>query len=179
VYLPGNPQVINGIGFAGTIGWYDYSMRDQQFDNIMSEMIYRRKHYKGKVWNDRRYARWEASDPEVALEMAEELDRDLSAVEGKADTVVAVTHHIPFIDLLRRTGDPSRDYFNAFMGSVSLGETLLKHKKVSLSLSGHTHFKQDKMIHGIRAITTPLGYTRERSGDHAKVVRDSLLTIDL
>jgi len=26
-YLPGNPIVIKGVGFVGTVGWYDYSLR--------------------------------------------------------------------------------------------------------------------------------------------------------
>jgi len=29
-YLPGNPTVINGIGFVGTIGWFDYAFRQVQ-----------------------------------------------------------------------------------------------------------------------------------------------------
>ena len=37
------PCIIDGTGFAGTIGWYDYSLRNKKFDSLFSAQMYRSK----------------------------------------------------------------------------------------------------------------------------------------
>jgi 3',5'-cyclic AMP phosphodiesterase CpdA len=39
-YLPGQPFVLGGIGFAGSLGWYDYTLRDRRLDTVLSETDY-------------------------------------------------------------------------------------------------------------------------------------------
>jgi putative phosphoesterase len=178
-FLPHNPISLNGIGFAGSLGWYDYSFRNPELDNVISEAAYRRKHYQGRVWNDRRYAKWRTPDHQVADEMATELDNDLAMLDGQSQKVVAVVHHLPFAELVRRSGDAKWDFFNAFMGSVSLGEVILRHSEVSLVLTGHTHYHLDTSVGDVRVVTSPLGYTRERHGNPQDIISDSILIIDL
>lgn len=178
-YLPGNPILTDGIGFAGTIGWYDYSFRNKELDQLISESAYRRKHYQGRVWNDRRYARWREPDDEIAREMAHDLDADLGVLDGQCERIVVISHHLPFAEMVKRSGEAKWDFFNAFMGSEGLGQVILRHPKVILVLTGHTHYRLDAMVEGIRVVTSPLGYTRERHGEPEQIIRQSILIIDI
>ncbi len=53
-----DPFVIGDIGFAGTIGWYDYSFRRSEFDTELPLSQYEKKTLAGSVWNDVNYAHW-------------------------------------------------------------------------------------------------------------------------
>lgn len=41
-YLPGQPFVLSDVGFAGSLGWYDYSLRDERLDGVLSRFDYER-----------------------------------------------------------------------------------------------------------------------------------------
>ena len=49
------PYVHGDIAFCGTMGWYDYSLRNPAFDGEISTQDYRRKHFQDRLWNDRRF----------------------------------------------------------------------------------------------------------------------------
>jgi len=34
-YLPNDPVVLDGVGFVGSLGWYDYSLRDRRLDGVV------------------------------------------------------------------------------------------------------------------------------------------------
>jgi hypothetical protein len=71
---------------------------------------------------------------------------------------------------------------NGFMGSARLGDAIASARGVRLCISGHTHFKKDVVVRGVRAITSPVGYPREyrRAGqDLAARVADRVSIIDL
>jgi predicted phosphodiesterase len=52
------PLILGEVGFAGTIGWYDYSFRRSEFDSELPLSQYEKKRLAGSVWNDVNYAHW-------------------------------------------------------------------------------------------------------------------------
>lgn len=52
------PLIYGDVGFAGTIGWYDYSFRRSEFDSELPLSQYEKKRLAGSVWNDVNYAHW-------------------------------------------------------------------------------------------------------------------------
>ena len=63
IFLPGSPVVVDDVAFAGTLGWYDYSMADPRLAEVFDALDDARgefthpKYRKGQ-WNDVRYACW-------------------------------------------------------------------------------------------------------------------------
>ena len=108
-YLPSQPMVLGDIGFAGSLGWYDYSLRDKRLDSVLSESIYERAQFPEGEWNDVRKAAWlrdpysgnwkrrrlRVSDVEVCEKMRSELSRDLEKIREQASTLVVAIHTTP------------------------------------------------------------------------------------
>jgi hypothetical protein len=79
-YLPQNPLIIDGIGFVGTIGWYDYSTRNLQFDDQINEESYQQKinPISGSMWMDRHFAKFgNLTDRQVTFQFNRDLQMDL------------------------------------------------------------------------------------------------------
>lgn len=139
--LEDGPVVVGDLGFAGTIGWYDYSFRDDIDASI--------EDYERKVcpwapdvrWADADFVSWPFSDKELTGVLSQKLDchlRDLASVER----IVVVMHHLPFKDMLfypRRLVPKKWRFLNAFMGSASFGEVIRRHQNVRQVVCGHIH----------------------------------------
>jgi predicted phosphodiesterase len=149
-HLGDSPLILGQVGFCGTIGWYDYSYRRDEYR--ISEKSYMRKTLRGSVWNDVNYARWNASDPEIAYQFEE---------------CVVYRDELPW------------DFFSAFMGSVGLGEICLNEPLVTHALFGHTHFEFFETIRGIWAVCSPVGYLTDPPRDLREYARSRLRIINL
>lgn len=134
------PKVIENIGFAGNCGWYDYSFADGKPPAGSS---YEKKMFNGCViWNDAIFIRLGKTDKEYTDELLEKLENDIKSLENNVDTIIAMTHHIGFQDMvIRKENDAEWNFANAFMGSKSIGKMLLQHPKVKYHICGHTHSK--------------------------------------
>lgn len=161
-FLPKRPIEIQGVGFAGTIGWYDYSFRNKTLDGAINSRMYQRKIYGGRMWNDARYARWGKTDAQVTAELAQQFDDDLNELETDGIPIVAVMHHLPFEELVVKSGRFEQDFFLAYMGSSIFGKILSSKKNLHTVICGHTHRARDTEIEGIHVVASPLGYGRER-----------------
>jgi predicted phosphohydrolase len=139
--LEDGPVVIGGIGFAGTMGWYDYSFRDE----IDAET----EDYERKVcpwdpevrWADADYVSWQFSDQEATEAFSQKLERHLRDLDHVERVFVAM-HHLPFKEMLfhpRRLVPKQWRFLNAFMGSTSFGETIKRHPNVMQVACGHVH----------------------------------------
>jgi predicted phosphodiesterase len=138
VLLEEKPVIVDGIGFAGNCLWYDYSFSPEEMPPRSS---YEKKIFGGHIiWNDVRFVRLGKSDMDYTSELNERLEGDIQRLEAKVEQIVAVTHHIGFIEMLTmREEFPGWNFCNAFMGSKRLGEMLLNHPKVRYHICGHTH----------------------------------------
>ena len=184
--LDTGPRIIGDVGFVGTAGWYDYSFRDESLGIPLR--FYEHKAAPGyclrapelahlldpdeelpakaiaarSYWNDGRMVHWKLDDIRFDALTCERLEAQLQAVEQQVRTVIAVTHHIPFAEMLVRRSDPSWAFGNAFMGSVGLGRTLLRHPKVSYAVFGHSHARERRRIQHVEAINVGCTYRMKR-----------------
>jgi len=139
--LDENPELVDGTGFAGNCGWYDYSFAEPE---PPARSSYEKKIYSGHIiWNDVHMVRLAKSDGDYTDELLKKLERDILRLESESDQIVVVTHHIGFSEMLTLSEDfPGLNFCNAFMGSRRLGDTLLRHPKVKHHICGHTHFQK-------------------------------------
>jgi len=184
------PVEIDGLWFAGTTGWYDYSLRSRALDETFSAEDYRKGSWGKLRWSDKQRIHWpsddegrELEDPEICAAHVRALDAQLDSLSGR--DVVVVTHHLPFAELVTSRGEVPWDFLNGFMGSASLGETILARPGVRLACAGHTHFRKTAFIDGVhgrvRAETSPVGYPREygrASQSLAERVRERVISIE-
>jgi putative phosphoesterase len=161
------PIVINGIGFCGSMGWYDYSLRNPKMRFSMKD--YARKEYNGSVWMDKNNALFvdkekRMRDTEITELLYRRFVKDCESIYHKSRIIIAVLHHVPFKEMIHTKNKPDWDYFSAFMGSTKFGEYLLKKKKGKLVISGHQHVKKKVEIKrflgrgSIISIASPFGY---------------------
>ena len=184
--LDTGPRVIGDVGFVGTVGWYDYSFRDPSLGVPLrfyehkaspgycaaqpslahlldpAEDLSPRARAAGSFWNDGRMVHWALDDRRFSELTLERLEAQLAAVEPEVRAVVAVTHHIPFAEMLVRRSDPSWAFGNAFMGSEGLGRVLLGHPKVGHALFGHSHTRGRARIGHIEALNVGCTYRAKR-----------------
>jgi predicted phosphohydrolase len=184
--LDKEPRVIGDVGIVGTIGWYDYSFRDEALgiplrfyehkvapgfarhdwrfghllrttDDISPEGL-----RAGSRWMDGEMIRWGLDDPRFNQLTLDRLEAQLAEVEGRVRTIVAITHHVPFAEMLKRRADPTWGFGNAFMGSVGLGETLRRHAKVRHAIFGHSHSRDARQLGAIAATNVGCTYRMKR-----------------
>lgn len=157
--LDAAPFVKNGVGFCGTIGWYDYSFGDNEYN--FSEAAYASKQLFGSVWNDSHFAKWNGTDPEIAQRFENRLRDQIRSVKDSVSQIIVTTHHVPFRECVRSHGAPSRDFFNAYMGSQGLGKICLEEPLVTHSLFGHIHVPICQQIGDVTTICSPIGYLHQ------------------
>jgi len=177
------PIALAGVGFVGSIGWYDHAGPGGE-----SSAPPRAYHYLlDSIWNDMRWACWsdislmmEGSlwparrpDAEVAREFNLRLDQDIEGFERDSlvSEIVVVTHYPPFGELSVE-GVP-------FPGSHDTAGILLSHGKVTISISGHIHNKRDLLVKNIRAVRCPVGYLGGEQRKYQDMVKDCLEVIHL
>lgn len=191
-FLHNDPVVIDGIGFAGCMGWFDYSFRNTKFDENTTLAQYQAGRWqhpsngKNFLWNDMQHVWWLKdlstkisgfsrsdlclSDDEIAKEMAQALSRQLDKLEQDAvRQVVVVTHFVPNRGLLQYRDSIPHDYFNAYHGSAKIEGVIQKYAKISHVLYGHSHVTKDATIDGVRYLSQPVGYL-----GNGRAVADSL-----
>jgi putative phosphoesterase len=183
------PYSINGIGFAGTIGWYDYTLRNKKYDTMFSMETYRNKRYQDKhTWNDLHFAHWmdnggkrRKSDEEVAHEMELSLKKQLQSLVRKGvKTIVVVTHHVPFKKMVVHPNVLPFDFFSAFMGSEGLGTIILEERTVTHVICGHSHIKSSLKTGTTHAMKSPVGYFREwRTKNMTEHIGERLTCFDI
>jgi predicted phosphodiesterase len=164
-YLPKRPLIVDGVGFAGSMGWYDYSFRRPDLDPRISLDQYRSKQYGSNIWYDVVCADMGASDEAVAATMEQELAQDVAVlVKEKVRAIVCVTHHVPFRECVEYKGFVGWDFFSAYMGSEGLGRIMLAEPLVQVALFGHTHTRYDTQIKHVHCVCPPVGYLRRKTG---------------
>ncbi|MFX1257506.1 MAG: metallophosphoesterase [Promethearchaeota archaeon] len=159
-FLLGNPITLNEWGFAGTLGWYDYSTRNRKWDDKVSLAQYSTMVWEHIVHMDSVYALWNKSNVEMTDYFNQQLIKDCKQLKEMGitkDKIVILTHHVPFKQgIIYHDDDISMDFFSAFMGSINLGQIIIKNAKYAIF--GHTHIRNDFFIEDLRALCYPMGY---------------------
>lgn len=179
--LDAGPVILGGIGFAGTLGWYDLSTRDHALD--VSPDAYRTGVFGGLRWTDHEYAVFQHDERRMGMEEVTSLLRARLATHlASLDVprIVAVTHTLPFAAQLHQKTHPGWRFVNAFLGSLPLGQLIAADPRVTLAVAGHTHLGSDLQLGGLRALVSPLGYKKEWGGRSTEeAVSRALVTVDL
>lgn len=180
--LDAAPIEIDGVGFAGTLGWYDLTTREHVLDAPME--AYRTGVWGGLRWTDHTYTRWPGPDgadmpmEDVARVLRERLETHLRQLTSRR--IVVATHTLPFGEQIHRKEHPGWRFVNAFMGSLPLGEVIRRDPRVVLAIAGHTHIHSDLRLGRLRAVVTPLGYRKEWHGATPEAaVEKALRVVDL
>jgi predicted phosphohydrolase len=156
------PFYVQDVAFVGSVGWYDYSFADPRLQ--LAKEDYQRGTYGETLWWDSKMISWcrfpraedeGLHDEEICSGMVKKLDAHLGEAEKHVDTIVAVVHTCPFVEVFPRSDPPY--YLDAYTGSARIGEVLRKHRKVELCITGHKHQNGDWEIDGIRVHRRVLG----------------------
>ena len=160
-YLEGAPVVIGGVGIAGSIGWYDYSFRDEDLD-IPQKYFEQNFHPKYARWNDGVFVKMSMSDTEFHAQCLATLEEGIQSLLPRTDTIVAVTHMVAFEEMRVQRQGPVWGFCNAFMGSRSLGELLLRYPEIRHHFCGHTHLHHVYEMNGMRSVNIGSNYLQKR-----------------
>ena len=159
--LDSGPVALGDVAFIGSVGWYDYSMRNP--DLGLTDEHYRAKSLPGIcTWNDLRYVRWTLEDEEFLALCLGRMEEHYRQVEGRAECVVAVLHHLPFPELLYDCRSVAPEFCRGFMGSTRLGDLLLRLPKVRHALCGHRHGQGACRRDGVHALVAGSEYHMKR-----------------
>jgi hypothetical protein len=181
--------LIDGVAFVGNVGWYDLSYRRPHLG--IPERFYRAKVSPGAAavlpehrdllsdehaerpskrameircrWRDGTRVRWRWTDEQFLERCLERLERDLTAVEADARAIVAVSHFVPFAELVADDGRDKYDFAAAYLGSPRLGEVLLRHPKVTHAFCGHSHRAGRVQAGGLTCINVGSTYVEKRA----------------
>ena len=166
--LEEEPVVIGGVGYAGSMGWYDYSFRDDigvPYEAYVEKAL----PSEGVAWGDLRYAHWGMSDEAFTEWQLVRLECHLGALASVPEVRV-FTHHVATKRLLvhpRAMVPKPWRFLNAFLGSDQFATLIGRFPNVTDVINGHIH----------RNGEVRLGPTRYASLASGKSTRQ-LLTID-
>ncbi len=175
VYPIRQSYVIEDVVIVGTVGWYDYTLRDPRLDYKYYLKDYEVGKFDEGIWNDTQYAVWlrnsQASDwrarrqkfsnSEVFEIFWAEFKRQLAEIPAKSSKVLAIMHTAPFQACLATKESASP--FDAYEGSSRLGGLLssLAEEKQVVVVCGHRHQKLEKTIGKLKLYRSPVGYLQE------------------
>jgi predicted phosphodiesterase len=180
-WLQGEPLRIGDVGFAGSIGWYDYAFAPAHLG--IPRRFYEHKISPGAAerfdqyahlfassddippaarevlarWNDAKFIRLGRSDDQFVIELIQMLRAQLDSLHA-VPRVIAAVHHLPFRELLPPPRNAQWDFAKAFLGSPQIGELLLTYSNVTELYCGHSHFARDAKIGHIHAVNIGSGY---------------------
>ncbi len=186
VLLDHNPQICNGVGLVGSIGWYDYSFRDERLGiplpfyqakiapgaaayysehkSLLADHLRELDDSHTRItsrWMDGVHVHLGITDEQFVDELAATLGKQLTEMARQADPIVVITHHLPFAKPLPERIPAKYAFAAAFMGSKKLGDVIAAEPKVTHVLCGHSHYKQRWNTGGIEVINIGSTYTEK------------------
>lgn len=176
-YLPAAPLVVDGVGFAGETGWFDYTFRPRSpLIAALPVAAFEAAEYEGWTWPDFQFCDWGMDMPSVTDVMLRRFGTKLNKLDADPSVraVVAITHHVPFRDQLGAWSPELEipenvwDYCTVFMGSTQLGARILASRKAVLALHGHSHVPGNWKVarpdgSTVQVVRAPFGTETERA----------------
>ncbi len=184
--LDHQPEVVGDVGLAGSVGWYDYTFRDEglgipepfyeakvspgaaaRFEEhealveAHADVLTERQMAFGARWMDREYVRLGMTDREFVAYLAGRLDAQLTALSESCEQIITFIHHLPFA-LSVPEGRPDRFAFAAaYLGAQQFGQTLLAHEKVSHVYCGHSHWRDVRRVEHLDVVNVGSTYVEK------------------
>ncbi|MDQ7823819.1 MAG: metallophosphoesterase [Candidatus Eremiobacteraeota bacterium] len=185
---------VNGCLFTGTMGWFDYSLRNASLDRQITQEDYEAGLWRNLRWNDFIYTDWSGIPPvqnfrktargvhpaHVTQWMVQSLREKLALHRGAPQTpTVVASHFLPVKDILRYSHEPHLDFSCAFLGSEAFGEVIRDFPSIRYWLFGHIHRKVSLIWRGVNLMSSPVGYLRGLSPDLNEVAREAISLIEI
>ncbi len=169
------PVIINGIGFVGCMGWYDYTFGNPEMHFTAKD--YLRKELNGSIWMDKYNVSFfkdyvKIDDIQIVQMVYEKFILDCETIYPEVEKIIAVFHHPPFKEMLTYKGIEEWDYFTAFMGAEIFGDYIKNKDKIEIVISGHQHKKKQVEIETsilgkkITSISSPFGYYQQEAENY-------------
>lgn len=158
------PWSHDDLAFVGSMGWYDYSFRD---DIGIPYECYETKTPPWSpmpIWSDARYAKFALDDVSLTNRLNERLQSQLNKVKH-AQQIVGLVHHVIDKSLLihPRSRVPEKwRYANAFLGANCLGQTLASDNRVHQVFCGHIHMERRAQLNHMKCMTIGSDYRKKQ-----------------
>ena len=166
------PLIIKDTAILGSIGWYDYSLKDIRLNEIYTQNDYDKGEFHQASWNDARYAVWLKNpnaanwkDRKATYKNQEVFNifynlftESFKDIPTTVKNIIIALHTNPFKECIIRKEPPSP--FDAYEGSDKYGEFLInnsKCKKIHV-ICGHRHKKLHLMKGNVEVHRSPVGY---------------------
>lgn len=146
--------VVDGVQFVGVTGWHNFDA-DPQF----------RFEDQVQAWQDHmmdaQYINWSTTPAWKGVMEAAQADAAYvkQAIDQNELPKVIISHHIPHRDLVKVTTNHTWNLLNGSFLNTDL-ESCVNHS-VKTWCFGHTHFRFDQDIQGVRYVNNARGYPRE------------------
>lgn len=160
VYLPANPPVrlAPHLYAVGRCGWYSFDLHDEPLESAARRWV--------DMMNDDKWIGFSTMDQPQPWEWADQHEQELRSamkwiLEGEPEArFVVVTHTVPHGELLHK--HPKFQATNPFYVNCHM-ESLAKDfgDRIVLWVYGHTHFRGEREIDGVRYLANPRGYPGE------------------
>ncbi len=181
--LDHQPVLLGNTAMVGSVGWYDYSLRDDRlgiptafyrekispgaaryyggYDDLLAEhaeALTERHFALGARWMDGRRCRLGMSDEAFLQRLLDRLESQLTALRRRADRIVAFVHHLPFRQLVPPDRPDRFAFAAAYLGSQRLGELLGRYENVTNIYCAHSHWPGRTRIRGMNVVNVGSTY---------------------
>jgi 3',5'-cyclic AMP phosphodiesterase CpdA len=177
-YLGLEARTAGALTIVAVPGWYDYSLRDPDLD-----VCVHRDHYRAGIWRDLRawdrgHVVW-AGDEAIADSMQARLETQLGEASGPGP-ILAVTHVLPFAELVVRGVFGDQAFHDAYLGSSALGAVLRRDPRIFAVLCGHLHRPADLTLDSrLRVLARPVGNAAKSRQPLEDLARVSIGVIEI
>ena len=181
------PALVGRTALAGSVGWYDYSFRDESLG--IPEPFYRAKLSPGAArylgghddllaahsheltdahmgigarWMDGQNVRLGVSDEQFLEMVAATLEEHLREVSDRAERICVFLHHLPFAELVPPGRPAGFAFAAAYMGAGRLGEVVKNCPKVTHVFCGHSHWPAEISVGDIDVVNVGSTYTDKK-----------------
>lgn len=181
------PVVLGGVGFVGSIGWYDYSLRDDslgiplpfyrekispgaaKYYGSHAELLAAHAHEIterqlsiGTRWMDGWRVNLGMTDEEFLRDVSARLAGQLHTLAGQVERIVAFVHHLPFAELVPPDRPDRFAFAAAYLGAERLGEVLADCEKVTDVYCGHSHWSNSMQAGKINVVNVGSTYIAKK-----------------
>lgn len=109
------------------------------------------ENWKQGTWTDKYYIHWKLTDEQFLDFTIKTLEKDIQEIYDKVDSIIAVIHHLPFIEFVPESENPIFGFHRAYLGSVKIGKLLQKYPKIKQVFFGHSHKNSSKTVYGMKS----------------------------